>query len=209
VGGAAAYGLGGFDWVAQQATIDQLRPGSPSPPGLVGERVVVASTDRWGVLAWRSTERGLCVDVAFRGQGGTGCGFPVEGATPEHLAPGEQQLAAGVGTLEGRGPHALVGGVAAPDVGGVDLRLVDGRTVPTTVYDAPFVLATDLHVFVTRFEYTGPFPPEPLGAGGGIVDRYVAYDDAGRLLGSYPRGPPRPGRDRRLDSGHGDEGRGL
>jgi hypothetical protein len=177
------YGLGGFDWLSQQKRLDQPPAGSPLPT-LVGERVTVASTDQWAVLAWWSNDSGLCIDVAFSGQGATGCGLPIAGATAQPLPFGKQELAAGVGAVEGRGPQVVVGGVAAPNVARVDLVLVDDRTVPTTMHDAPAALATTVRFFVSRFDYTGPLPP-PQAAG--LVTKYLAYDGSGQFLGASPK----------------------
>lgn len=180
-----ASATAGFDWLRQQAALSE-KASVGDPPQIAEQRIMVASDSEWAVLAWNSDSRGLCLDVAFRGRSATGCGFPVTGATPEALAPEKQQLAAWIGTVNGRGPQVVVAGVAAPGVARVDLALADGRTVSTTMHGAPTALglADPLRFFVSRFDHGGELPP---AGRTGLIAGYVAYDASGDRLGVSSR----------------------
>jgi hypothetical protein len=175
-----AYGVGALDWLIQQERSE------PPPESAFGrrlsERTVIASQEDWGIFAWWSESKKLCIDVAFRGQSGTGCGFPVVGATRGGVETRDSRFAAGMGSVQGRGPRVLVGGIAAANVARVDLVLVDGRTVRTRMHPAPRALASDVRFFVGHFQYAGPLPPPSPG----LVTSYLAYDESGRLLGASP-----------------------
>jgi hypothetical protein len=155
----------------------------PSTPGLIGERAVIRRGEDWAFAAWRST-RGLCTSLLFpEAEGATSCGLPIVGAlrgtrAPEHLVVG--------GTLQRRPDDDLwVNGVAAANVGRVEVELADGRRLQAPLYDAPAKLGLDLKFFLVRTR-----PPQNGAPKGGVPPFRAlrAYDAHGRLLERF--GPP-------------------
>jgi hypothetical protein len=153
---------------------------NPRAPRLVGDRAVITRDDDWAFVAWKST-RGLCTSLVFsENEGGTSCGVPVVGATPD--GPGPEHLIVG-GLYQRRpGDEFWLNGVAAARVSRVEIELVDGRRVEAPVYDAPAVLGLDLKFFLLRTP-----PPSDGAPKVGIpelpVRAFSAYDARGRLLG--------------------------
>jgi hypothetical protein len=148
----------------------------PSTPGLIGERAVIRRGEDWAFAAWRST-RGLCTSLLFpEAEGATSCGLPIAGAlratrAPEHLVVG--------GTLQRHPDDDLwVNGVAAANVGRVEVELADGRRLQAPLYDAPAALGLDLKFFLVRIR-----PPEDGAPKGGVPPfrAFRAYDAHGRL----------------------------
>jgi hypothetical protein len=155
----------------------------PSTPGLIGERAVIRRGEDWAFAAWRST-RGHCTSLLFpEAEGATSCGLPIVGAlrgtrAPEHLVVG--------GTLQRRPDDDLwVNGVAAANVGRVEVELADGRRLQAPLYDAPAALGLDLKFFLVRTR-----PPQAGAPKGGVPPfrAFRAYDAHGRLLERF--GPP-------------------
>jgi hypothetical protein len=186
VGTATAFAVGARlgDLDAFSEFFDE-KTNNPRAPRLVGDRAVIARDDDWAFVAWKST-RGLCTSLVFsENEGGTSCGLPVVGATPN--APGSEHLI--VGGLYQRRPddEFWLNGVAATHVSRVEIELVDGRRVEAPVYDAPAVLGLDLKFFLLRTP-----PPSDGAPTGGMpelpVRAFSAYDARGRLLERF--GPP-------------------
>jgi hypothetical protein len=120
-------------------------------------------------------------------QGGSGCGFPVVGATKGASARGGSKVIAGLIFTSADLPSGFSVGLASAEVARVDATLRDATSSPTTIYRAPFELRTQAKIFFTRFDEKNP----PVS--------FNAFREDGELLGRWVV----PGPARRVVRVHG------
>lgn len=151
-------------------------PFFPPPDDVVGEPVQVgprvlllegeaASGARWTLSAYRS-DRGLCLDLAFRRGIGGGCGGGLRG---EPEAEGRDWVGFGANEFA-TDPEVFVAGPAARGVASVELELAGGGRVRTRMIEAPAELGAPIDFYFA------------LLARGARVHAIVARDGSGAVL---------------------------
>lgn len=180
-GVGSALGVG-VDLIAQQNRADKLNR-DPNYPQRNSDRVAVATTGGWTLLAWVS-DQGLCLDLAVPGNAASGCGFPVRGApvaTSPRIVPAPMHLISGLlASGYASDGSVAVGGPIAAAVSRVEIEFSDERVVTPTIYEAPDSLHTRIRFFLASVT--------PSGSSLKSVRVYRAYDSDGRLLEAYEPG---------------------
>lgn len=172
-----AVGLG-LDLLGQQ---ERFHAEAPDGPQRIGPLVEIASGEEWALIAWRSKEAGICLDLAIPGNSPFACDFPVRGAKPPTDTSGSGAPTHSVagfvvsGNLVGGDGKTTIFGVAAHDVATVKVHVRDGRVLDARLHDAPPSLRARVRFFIVRTH------AEP-GKLGSPVRAYEAYADDGALI---------------------------
>jgi hypothetical protein len=159
----------------------------PAAPTAESDRVEVASSNGWSLLAWRSSA-GLCLAIQLPAmQGAVGCGFPVEGATPRR-DPGEgSRVIAGLTFQTAALDEGFVTGVVAEEVSRVNATLRDGTTISTAMHDTPAELRMHTKIFFSRFDTSNPpISLTATGRDGRVLGRWQPPGSASRVVRVRP-----------------------
>ncbi len=165
-------------------TQEWIFPFFPQPEDVVGEpvptgpRVLLAEGEiggqRWTYTA-QMTDQGVCVDVAFAGNAGGGCGFGVRGEPGAENRPWPARHWVGTGTtLVPEEGAIFAGGPIARQVETVEIVLTNGGTVSADIVDGPEELRAPLDF------YLAILPPTA------TIETVIAKDANGIVLERTP-----------------------